>query len=207
MSFRLILVHHGETAWSRERRFHGRRDSPLSSQGREQAAAVSRALASESPAAVYASPVACARETAQLIAEPHDLSVVADASFIELSFGIWEGLTVAEVRRTFPALYTRWRTEPHTVRFPGGEDLHAPRSRVRARLAELAPLYAGKTVVVVTHGVVVRLVVLEALDLPPDRLWAIAAEAGGITEIEYATSWATVHRMNARQHLELTLAP
>jgi broad specificity phosphatase PhoE len=207
MSFRVILVRHGETAWNRERRFQGRQDVPLSAEGRLQAEAVAHTLASEVPAAVYASPLARARDTALILAEPHRLSVTTAPAFIELGFGAWEGLTVAEVQRTFPDLYARWRTEPHTVCFLGGEDLAAAGARMRAGLDELAALYAGQTIILVTHGVIVRLIVLDALGLTPDRLWVVAAEPGGITEIEYGTGWATVHRMNIRQHLEPTLAP
>jgi broad specificity phosphatase PhoE len=207
MSFRLILVRHGETAESREQRFLGRQEIPLSGEGRLQAEAVARTLAAESPAAVYSSPLGRARDTALIIAEPHGLPVTSEPAFTELSFGAWEGLTTAEAQRAFPHLYASWRDEPHTVRIPGGEDLDAAGARVRAGLAELAARHAGQTAILISHGAVVRLIVLDALGLPADRLWAVAAQAGGITEIEYGPSWATVHRMNTRQHLEPTLAP
>jgi broad specificity phosphatase PhoE len=206
MAFRLIVVRHGETAWNRERRFQGRQDVPLSADGRLQAEAVARALTPESPAAVYTSPLRRARDTAMIIAEPHGLAVTQEPAFIELSFGAWEGLTVAQVQQRFPDLYARWRGDPHTVRFPAGEDLDAAGARVRAGLDGLQALHADRTVIAVTHSVIARLIVLGALGLPPDRLWAVAAEPGGITEIEYRAGWATVHRMNIRQHLEPTLA-
>jgi broad specificity phosphatase PhoE len=78
---------------------------------------------------------------------------------------------------------------------------------VRAGLDQLVARHAGRTAILVSNGVVVRLIVLDALGLSLDRLWAVAAETGGITEIEYGASWATVHRMNTRQHLESALAP
>jgi phosphoserine phosphatase len=207
MSFRLILVRHGDTAEGREQHFLGRQEVPLSEEGRLQAEAVGRTLAGESPAAVYSSPLGRARDTALIIASPHGLSITPEPAFTELSFGAWEGLTTAGAQRAFPDVYARWRTEPHTVRFPGGEDLDAAGARVRAGLADLAGRHGGQTAILVSHGVIVRLIVLDALGLSPDRLWTVAAQAGGITEIEYGTSWATVHRMNTRQHLEPTLAP
>jgi broad specificity phosphatase PhoE len=207
MAFRLIVVRHGETAWNRERRFQGRQDVPLSAEGQRQAEAVARTLAPELPAAVYTSPLGRARDTARAIAEPHGLPVTPEPAFVELAFGGWEGLTVAEVQRIFPELYARWRREPHTVRFPGGEDLEAAGARVRAALDELKALHANQAAIAVTHSVIVRLIVLGALALSSDRLWAVTAEPGGITEIEYGNGWTTVHRMNTRQHLEPILAP
>jgi broad specificity phosphatase PhoE len=56
-------------------------------------------------------------------------------------------------------------------------------------------------VVLVSHAIVIRLIVLEALGLPPDRLWSLDASPGGITEIEYLPGWTTVHRMNTLAHL------
>jgi broad specificity phosphatase PhoE len=57
-------------------------------------------------------------------------------------------------------------------------------------------------VVLVSHAVIVRLIVLAALGLGPERLWSVDASPAGITEIEYLGEWATVHRMNTLAHLE-----
>ena len=201
-SFRLILVCHGETAWNRERRFQGWRDVPLSSDGRAQAEKTARALAESSVTAVYTSPLGRARETAEHIAKPHRLAVTADEAFKEISFGAWEGMTLDEVATRFGGLYAAWRTEPHTVRFPAGEDIAAAGARALGGIARLREAHGGETVVLVSHGVIVRLIVLEALGLAPARLWALHAAPGGVGEIEYRPGGATVHRMNTRWHLE-----
>src|SRR5207249_8941020 len=90
---RLFVVRHGETAWSRERRFAGSRDVALEPEGLRQCEAVARALASQVVAAVYASPLERARASAELIAKPHRLPVEIDPAFGEMAFGEWEGLT------------------------------------------------------------------------------------------------------------------
>ena len=54
----------------------------------------------------------------------------------------------------------------------------------------------------VTHAIVIRLIVLGALGLDPDRLWSVDASPGGLSEIEYRPGWVTVHRMNTLSHLE-----
>ena len=69
-------------------------------------------------------------------------------------------------------------------------------------LGELRAAHDGETVVLVSHAIVLRLIVLEALGLPPERLWTVDASPAGITEIEFEPGWATVRRMNTLAHLE-----
>jgi len=199
---RLFVVRHGETAWSRERRFAGSRDVALEPEGLRQCEAVARALASQVVAAVYASPLERARASAELIAKPHRLPVEIDPAFGEMAFGEWEGLTREEVAARFPAAYEEWRHAPHLVRIAGGETLSQVAERARGAVQALAATHTGETIVLVTHAIVTRLIVLDALGLGPERLWTVDATPAGITEIEYEPGWATVHRMNTLAHLE-----
>ena len=199
---RLFVVRHGETAWSRERRFAGSRDVALEPEGLRQCEAVARALAPQAVVAVYASPLERARASAEVIAKPHRLPVEIDPAFGEMAFGEWEGLTREEVAARFPAAYEEWRHAPHLVRIGGGETLARVAERARGAVRALAATHAGKTIVLVTHAIVTRLIVLDALGLGPERLWTVDATPAGITEIEYEPGWATVHRMNTLAHLE-----
>ena len=199
---RLFVVRHGETAWSRERRFAGSRDVALEPEGLRQCEAVARALAPQAVVAVYASPLERARASAEVIAKPHRLPVEIDPAFGEMAFGEWEGLTREEVAARFPAAYEEWRHAPHLVRIGGGETLARVAERARGAVQALAATHAGKTIVLVTHAIVTRLIVLDALGLGPERLWTVDATPAGITEIEYEPGWATVHRMNTLAHLE-----
>jgi len=199
---RLFVVRHGETAWSRERRFAGSRDVALEPEGLRQCEAVARALASQVVAAVYASPLERARASAEVIAKPHRLPVEIDPAFGEMAFGEWEGLTREEVAARFPAAYEEWRHAPHLVRIAGGETLSQVAERARGAVQALAASHTGETIVLVTHAIVTRLIVLDALGLGPERLWTVDATPAGITEIEYEPGWATVHRMNTLAHLE-----
>jgi broad specificity phosphatase PhoE len=199
---RLFVVRHGETAWSRERRFAGSRDVALEPEGLRQCEAVARVLAPQAVAAVYASPLERARASAEVIAKPHRLPVETDPAFGEMAFGEWEGLTREEVAARFPAAYEEWRHAPHLLRIAGGETLAQVAERARGAVRELAATHTGKTIVLVTHAIVTRLIVLDALGLGPERLWTVDATPAGITEIEYEPGWATVHRMNTLAHLE-----
>jgi broad specificity phosphatase PhoE len=199
---RLFLIRHGETEWTRERRFTGARDLPLSPLGRFQSEAVGVALAERPLAAVWTSPLERARATAEAVAKPHRLELRIAPAFREMAFGHWEGLTRAELAARFPEPTRVWVTTPHLATPPGGETLAQVAERVGEGLEELRRTHEGASVALVTHAIVIRLLVLSGLGLGPERLWAVDASPAGITEIEYTDSWTVVHRMNTRSHLE-----
>jgi broad specificity phosphatase PhoE len=199
---RLFAVRHGDTDYARERRFAGVRDVPLTPHGLRQCEEVGRALSGVAVSAVYASPLGRARASAVSIAAPHKLDVRVDPAFREMAFGAWEGLTRAEVAVRFPAEFETWRVSPHLIQPPGGEPLEAVAARVAAGVAALCEAHGGETIVVVSHAIVTRLIVLAALGLGPDRLWSVDASPAGITEVEYQDNWVTVHRMNTLIHLD-----
>lgn len=201
-TFRLIAVRHGETQWAREHRFSGGQDVALTDRGLRQAEAIASALSSGALAAVYTSPLLCARQTADTIAAVHGLDVVVEPAFREMSFGAWEGLTRAEAAAQWPGEIETWLTAPQDVAPPGGERLLHVAARVVDALGRLRKRHDATTVALVSHAIIIRLLVLTALGLGPERLWAIDASPAGISEIEYDNAWMTVHRMNTRSHLD-----
>lgn len=202
MSLRLIVLRHGSTRWNRERRYQGCVDTRLSDEGRAQAEAAAEALANRRLAAIYASPLGRAQETAGAIAACHGLPVLTAPAFREICLGLWEGHTIAEVQARFPELYLDWRERPHTVVMPNGESLAEVRERVLEGLGQLRHAHATETICLVSHGVTIRLLILEALGLLPERLWSIHVDAAAISELEYRDGSATVHRMNILPDLD-----
>ena len=202
MAFRLFVVRHGVTDWTRERRFAGWRDIPLSEAGRRQCEAVARALEAANPAAVWASPLERTRLSAEIIAKPHRLGVTLEGAFREMGFGEWEGLTREEVATRSPREWEMWRTTPERFQAPGGETLTAVAARVAQGLEELRAEHEGAAAILVTHAIVSRLIVLAALGLGPARLWTVDSTPAGISELEYRDDWVTVHRMNTLAHLD-----
>ncbi len=199
---RLFAVRHGETAWTRERRFSGARDIPLTEHGQRQAEAVAQALAAERIAAVYTSPLERARVCAEIIARPHRLTVSVEPDFREMAFGEWEGLTRHELDTGATPMMETWRTAPERAIPPGGERVTDVATRVNKALQGVRDNHPAGAVVLVSHAIVLRLLVLDALGLGPERLWSLDASPAGLTEIEYQAEWATVHRMNTLAHLQ-----
>jgi len=202
MSLRLLLLRHGETAWNRERRYQGWTDTPLSAEGLVQAEAAARELKEHAFAAVYASPLQRARDTAAAIAAPHGLQVQTDPAFKELGFGQWEGRTLDEARAGFPTIYDGWAKTPHLFSPPGGESLAQARERVLAGLERLRTGHPDEIVCLVAHGIPVRILILEVLGLPLERIWSLHSAPTGISELEFRDDWTALHRMNTLVHLD-----
>src|SRR5262245_19890061 len=125
MALKLTLLRHAETDWNRERRYQGWTDTGLSAVGRAQAEAAARRLAGQPFAAVWSSPLRRARDTAAAIATAQGLAVKEHAAFMEMGFGEWEGLTVAEVEARFPEEHRAWLETPHLVARAEGETVDA----------------------------------------------------------------------------------
>lgn len=152
----LLLVRHGETDWNRQGRVQGHVDTPLNATGLEQARALAAELAVETLAAVYASDLVRARDTAELAALVHGLEVTVDGDLREKNFGTWEGLTAAEIAGRFPgAVRGRWGD---------GETSEVVTERAIAAIDRIRARHPAETVLVVSHGGPLR-AILRHLDV------------------------------------------
>ncbi len=179
---RVVLVRHGETDWNRERRIQGKTDTPLSALGRLQAQAIGRRLAAtERFAAIHASDLARAWDTAQAIAHAaashlatHDATQdttrhttphttrdavhspppvpVRQPQLREMDFGEWEGRTSAEISLSHPAEHARSRARDPDFRIPGGESFRDLYARAVSCVTALAHAHPGQSICVVAHG-------------------------------------------------------
>ena len=150
----LIVIRHGETPWNREKRMQGTTDTALSDVGRAQAQALGRRLAGHSFTALYSSDLSRARETARAIAEHSGHEVVTDARLQERRFGIFEGLTAAEIQSRYPDEHARFVSRDPEYEVPGGESARVFTQRCLGCLAAIADHHRGEAVVVVSHGLV-----------------------------------------------------
>ncbi len=132
----LLFVRHGETDWNADGRLQGHTDRPLNEYGRRQARELAERLAPEGAAAIYASDLARAKETAEIVGAELGLPVVTDPDLRERNWGSWEGLTPAE---------------REAVDFEG-ESPEEHRERMVRAMERIAASHPGERVVVVTHG-------------------------------------------------------
>ena len=150
----LIVIRHGETPWNRERRMQGTTDTPLSDVGRAQARALGQRLADRAFAALYSSNLARARDTASTIAEFAGHEIIMEPRLQERRFGIFEGLTAAEIMSRYPEEHARFASRDPDYAVPGGESARSFTQRCLGCLSEIADRHRGAEVVVVTHGLV-----------------------------------------------------
>ena len=142
-------------------------------------------LAPEPVEAVVSSDRQRAIETATAIAVPHGLDVRRDPDLRELDFGELEGRSYDEIAISLPQLYADWMTRPTEVTFPGGECYAELRSRSLAVVESLLETCRGRTVVVVTHGGVVRAILADVLGMPDERIFRLAVDPGSVSVIEW----------------------
>jgi len=176
---RILAVRHGETAWNRDTRIQGHTDIGLNPLGHWQASRLAQALRDETIAAVYASDLARARETAQPVARLHGAEVQTHRGLRERCFGQLEGLTWAELEILHPAEATAWRQRRPEFAPPGGESLLQLQARVLATVDELARQHPGQQVLMVVHGGVLDILYRAAtrLDLQAPRSWGMTNAA------------------------------
>jgi probable phosphoglycerate mutase len=197
---RLVLVRHGSTRHSAEKRFSGRNDLPLDEAGREQAARLAeRAFGTVD--AVVSSPLPRAVQTAEAIAAPLGQPVEIVDEFVEADFGVWEGLTAAEIAEVDGPLLHEWMGRID-VAPPGGETFAAVGERVeRGRDAVLAA-HPGATVLVVTHVTPIKWLLRAALEAPPIALFRLYLDTASVSIVDYyADGNRSVTLVNDTGHL------
>ena len=169
MKTRVYLVRHGATVLSAEDRFAGATNVELSDLGREQAEALARRLAGQPIAAFYASPLDRTMETVRILAAPHGKSVEADAGFLEINHGVWEGLTRQEAETKFGDMYVRWEADPYNFAPLGGETGLTVTARAMPALLRAVAAHPGEIICVVSHKATIRLLLGAILGFDPRR--------------------------------------
>ncbi len=189
----ILLARHGESDWNRDQRWQGHADRPLTDLGREQARALADRLAATELDAVYSSDLERARETAAIVAEPHQLPVKELPDLREVDVGSWSGLTRAEAEERFPNAFRRW-TEGGEG-WDDGETYEQLSERVVGAVLAIAARHPRDRVLLVAHGGSIRAVHAAALGVdvhayrriqrvePNATLSAVCVEDGRLTEL------------------------
>ncbi|MDQ6874525.1 MAG: histidine phosphatase family protein [Actinomycetota bacterium] len=167
---RVLLVRHGETEWSRDKRHTGLTDVELTAVGEQQARNLAAVFGGLRPAAVWCSPRRRARRTAELAGLPN---VVVDDDLREWEYGEYEGLTTAQIRQLRPQ-WTIWTGDP-----PGGETASEVSARADRVLQRVLAIPQDGDVVLVGHGHFSRVLAARWLGLP--------ATAGELFALDTAT--------------------
>jgi probable phosphoglycerate mutase len=197
-----LLLRHGQTALSTERRFAGLSDIELTETGVRQAKLAGERLAARGGVdVIVASPLRRTRQTAEEVAAATSARVEYDDDLRETDFGDWEGLTFTEAQRRWPAEVAAWLADPAAAP-PGGESFAAVAIRVQAAWERLMAAHARETVLVVSHVTPIKTLLTEALLAPPAAMYRMHLDVGSLSEIDwYSDGPAVVRSLNDTAHL------
>jgi broad specificity phosphatase PhoE len=190
----LFLIRHGQTAWNAARRLQGWNDNPLDETGRAQVRAMGRYLRAHALAeqvgrgervGLWSSPIARAVESVGLLAQAAGLpgEAALHAGLREFDLGEWSGALVRDLEAD-----PRWQaflTDPAQVRFPGGEAFVETQRRGRAAAEEILQTSEAAANVVVSHGGLIKSVVLSLLGLPASAYRLLHLSNASLTHVQW----------------------
>ncbi|MCX7709607.1 MAG: histidine phosphatase family protein [Clostridia bacterium] len=199
---KLYLVRHGETDWNKQNRCQGCIDIDLNEDGILQAKAVSKRLASEKIDMIYSSELTRAYHTADIINEQLSCEIKKDKALNEIDFGDWEGLTFEEMRVRPDYNYLHWKSEPHKAAFPGEGSLQIVQDRAMKLIRQIIQEHSGKNILVVSHGGILKTVILGLLDIGLEAYnkFYITNTSISIVSVEQERNY--IHVLNDTCHLQ-----
>ncbi len=198
----IVLVRHGATDWNLQGRCQGVTDRELSEVGVRQAEQIAALLSSESIQAIYSSDLRRARQTADLISQPHNLPVLIEENIRELNHGALEGLTFNEIKQSYSEFLARWRTEPAEIQVPGGERLTDVAERAWEGVARIAERHvAAESIVVVSHNFPILGIVCRVTGTHLNNYRSFHLDPCSVTRLQRngANAWSVTH-VNSREY-------
>lgn len=195
---RLFLIRHGQVEGFESKRYNGQKNVPLTAHGRRQLDLVAERLAGVRLDAIWSSDLDRCRYGAERLAAPRGLPVTYREQLRELHAGDWEGLSWEDLQRLYPTEWQARLADIATYQIPGGESFHQASRRVLPELGRLLDTHPGQNVALVAHGGVNRIILLDALGAPLDKVFSLEQDYACLNVIDYfADGYRTVRLMNA----------
>lgn len=200
---RLFLVRHGQTPWNAERRYQGITDIPLSEEGIRQARLLAEEFKNTHIDVIYSSPLQRAYDTAKEIAKIKNMDIIVENSFIEIDYGHWEGKTIQELSEMHGDYHLKVLKHAGDDRypFPGEGSFKNALNRIIPDLDRIMKEDEGKSVMIVAHGGILKLITIYLLGLDVGfypRFWM---DNTGINIFDERFGELTLIRLNDKTHL------
>jgi broad specificity phosphatase PhoE len=201
------LIRHGETEASRDHRFCGLRDCPLSDFGRQQVEALTRHWSDNGDVrAVYASPLSRCRLLAEAIAARRGVPLHVEEGLREIDHGSWDGRREDEVRATEPEIYRAYDDHPGIMAPHGGETGYQVAARALPVITRTMETYDGGDVLVISHKAVIRIVACALLGIDIDLYRArLAQPVASVTSFDMGPDGPLLRRLGDLSHLPIEL--
>jgi probable phosphoglycerate mutase len=200
----LYLIRHGETPLTPFKKFSGSgpNDPELTEEGHRQAALVSKEVEKLQPDLLISSPMKRTRETAAHITKITGLAPIIDETWIEGSFGLWDGMTIFEVEEKYPKEYAQWLSTASYAP-PGGESYEECMARTRLGMESAVADHPGKRIAVVTHNGMIKTAIAVAMSTAPESIFNVDITPCSITTVSIWPSDGLIalRSANERGHL------
>jgi alpha-ribazole phosphatase len=183
---RLILIRHGLTDDNLKKRYCGFLDTGLNKTGRAQVKEIKSKFKGLKIDKVFCSDLKRSWQTARIIFGKR-CEIVKKASLREIDFGIWEGLNFQQISKKFSCIYKKWLKDPFSINIPLGEKTDHFMNRIKEELKNILKKDKNKTVAIVTHSGVTRVILNACLGIKKDNFWKLEIEPQAVYVIEYNT--------------------
>lgn len=184
---RFWLVRHGQTDWNVEGRWQGQtpRAPGLNAVGRAQALAVRGQLKEARFSAIYSSDLLRSQQTAEWLAEPLELNVALEPRLREMDLGAWEGMLSSDIEIQYPRELEERKHDPFHARTPKGESPLEVAERVIAAMNEIAAKHLGGSVLIVSHGIPLAVILCRAQGIPLEKVYEHIPENAKPCRVEW----------------------
>ena len=198
----VILVRHGETEWNQLRRLQGGNSNvPLNENGMRQAEYLASRLKLEKVEAIYSSPLRRSVETAQAIAEHHEIGVNLEIALREIDIGKLEGTLIDDLGKSFTELLITTSKGEMLPRVPDGESLSEVQQRAWSVIQRLVSQHPDGTIVVVSHYFIILTIICSALNLPLPQIGRLRVVPGSISTLIFNGQSPRLVLLNDTCHL------
>ena len=201
MTNTIYIVRHGQTEWNLLGKTQGHGNSDLTPKGIEQAELLADSMTKYPIDYIYSSDLGRAYQTAEIIGNKLSIEVEKTEALREMNFGTWEGRITKDIIEEDPELYKMWRNEPHLAKIPQGETLSQIKERTDAFIKEINEKYDGKHIVLVTHSLCARIMLLSFLDSDVKNIYRINQANTALNIIELRDYGPVVMKMNDTTHI------
>lgn len=202
MANTFYIARHGQTNWNILGKTQGHGNSDLTQKGKEQAKQLANALKEYPIDMIFSSDLGRAIETAKIIGDEINIEVNKTKDLREMGFGKWEGLLIEEIKKDFSTIYDTWRNEPHLVDIPDGETLHIIKDRVDNFIKELNEKYDNKHILLVSHTITVRVMLLSFLNSGVENIYRIKQDNTALNIVEFRNYGPVIHKLNDTSHIK-----
>lgn len=198
----VLLIRHASNDYLTQNRMAGWQPIPLNEQGRSEARALAQRLATVPLSAIYSSPIARARETADIIAQPHQLAVQIHAGLTEVNVGDWTDQMIPDLQTT--DAWKHMLAHPFDFRFPHGESNAEVHARIVATIDALVAIHPDQIIALVSHADPIKIVLAHYLGMNLNDFNRLAIDPASLSILKFNTTQVLVYRLNDNGALNLS---